>query len=108
MGKFVVGDVAVVKFPFSDLSGHKARPALVLSLAEFNNLIMCQITSKPYSSKKAIKIEKADFSTGGLPHESYARPDKIFTAEPVIISSVAGKLNKETREKILQQVRGQF
>ena len=31
MERFVKGDVVVIPFPFSDLSGSKRRPALVIS-----------------------------------------------------------------------------
>jgi len=31
MGGFVNGDIVVLNFPFSDLSGTKRRPALILS-----------------------------------------------------------------------------
>jgi mRNA interferase MazF len=108
MGKFVVGDVVAVVFPFSDLSGQKLRPALVLAHAEFDNLILCQITSKSYTSKVAIKIEATDFSKGTLPVVSYARPDKIFTAEPVIVQKAVGKLNRNSLRSILEQVQKQF
>ena len=107
MGNLVAGDV-VVSFPFSDLSGQKLRPALVLSQAEFDNIILCQITSKPYTSKRAVKITGSDFSTGSLPIESYVRPDKLFTAESTIVQRVAGKLSREPLHSILQKVRDQF
>lgn len=80
MGKFVIGDVVVVNFPFSDLSSQKLRPALVLAKKEFDNLILCQITSKPYTSQRAIAITNSDFSRLGLPLESFVRIDKLFTA----------------------------
>ena len=32
MGKFVKGDIVVIPFPFSDLSGSKRRPALVIAM----------------------------------------------------------------------------
>lgn len=108
MGNLIVGDVVVVSFPFSDLSGQKLRPALVIAQAEFNNIILCQITSKPYTSKRAVRIAKTDFLTGSLPIESFARPDKIFTAEPTIVRRVAGRLDHKPLHKILQQVRDQF
>ena len=47
MGKFVKGDIVVIPFPFSDLSSSKRRPALVLAGLKGNDIILCQITSKP-------------------------------------------------------------
>lgn len=108
MGKFTVGEVVLVAFPFSDLKGKKLRPALVLAEVEFNNLILCQITSKPYTSQTAIKVMKDDFGLGGLPIASYARPDKLFTAEPSIIQRAIGHLTGDSRDKILAQVRDIF
>lgn len=90
MGKSTVGSVVLVAFPFSNLKGEKVRPALVLAKVEFDNLILCQITSKPYSSKTAICIKSSDFTGGSLPVVSYVRPDKLFTADAAIIRSTAG------------------
>lgn len=108
MGKFVVGDIVVVTFPFSDLTSHKVRPALVLAHTEFNNLILCQITSNPYASQIAIKLTSKDFKTGTLPTISYVRPDKLFTAEPIIIQRVAAKLQSTKHRAIVKQVQKQF
>ncbi|SRR6266568_3947112 len=108
MGKFVVGEVVVTAFPFSDLGSSKRRPALVLAEVESGDLILCQVTSKSYSSKTAIAIETADFALGGLPVVSYARPDKLFTADATLIDRSAGTLKDMTIKKILLQVRGLF
>lgn len=108
MGKFAVGTVVLISFPFSNLKGQKIRPALVLAQVEFENLILCQITSKPYSSKSAIQIISSDFTQGGLPVESYVRPDKLFTADATIIKNTAGVLNTEKTNKILQKIHNLF
>ena len=108
MEKLAVGSVVLVSFPFSDLKGQKVRPALILAKVEFNNLVLCQITSKPYSSKTSIKIEKNGFDFGGLPITSFVRPDKIFTADKIIIKGVAGVLKKPVNRKILGKVRTLF
>ncbi len=108
MGKPTVGSVVLVSFPFSNLKGRKVRPALVLARVDFNNLILCQITSKPYSSKSAIVIEKDEFAIGELPVRSYARPDKIFTADPAIVKGIAGELSSKKRKAILKAVRQLF
>ena len=108
MEKFTVGSVVLVSFPFPNLKGSKIRPALVLSQVEFNNLVLCQITSKPYSSKTAIGITKTDFAKGGLPIKSYVRPDKIFTADPSIIKGKAGNLKSSKKRMILKRIRELF
>ena len=118
MGKFAVskawhrniavGDIVLVSFPFSDLKGQKVRPALVVAKAEFNDLILCQITSKPYSSKIAIRLEPADFKLGNLPVVSFVRPDKLFTADQTIVGGIAGKLRKTTSSKVLRKIRSLF
>lgn len=108
MGKFVVGDIIVTTFPFSDLSSAKRRPALVLAEVEFGDLILCQITSRPYSSKEAISITEGDFQTGGLPVASYVRPDKLFTTDSTIIEQTVGTLRDEVFDKIKSHVRNLF
>lgn len=115
MGKFTVskaplrvGSIVLVTFPFSNLRGQKVRPALVLSNVEFDNMILCQITSKPYTSKTAIVIEPKDFAKGNLPVISYVRPDKLFTADVTIVKNVVGQLNPVTKSKILRNVRRLF
>ncbi|MBI4032297.1 type II toxin-antitoxin system PemK/MazF family toxin [Candidatus Berkelbacteria bacterium] len=108
MADFVAGDVVVVRFPYSDLQGSKRRPALVLAQAEFENLILCQITSRAYTSRTAVRLVKSDVVDGALPVTSYVRPDKLFTAEPIIIEKHVGRVTTELRQKILARVRKIF
>lgn len=108
MGRFVVGQVVVIPFPFSDLKDSKLRPALVLAVAEDGDLILCQITSRSYSSLTALKLTSKDFATGNLPIDSYVRPDKIFTADDTIVTRIVGKLKPTTTRSILEQVRKLF
>lgn len=115
MGKFAVskapfqvGSIVLVTFPFSNLKGQKVRPALVLAKVEFGNLILCQITSKSYTSKIAINIKSEDFSKGNLPVTSFVRPDKLFTADATIIKDAVGELSPTIRNKILKSVRELF
>lgn len=103
-----IGSVVSVTFPFSNLKGQKIRPALILAKVEFGNLILCQITSKPYTSKLAICIESENFSKGKLPVVSYVRPDKLFTADATIIKGVIGELSPAIKNKILKNVRKLF
>lgn len=108
MAKFTVGSVVLVAFPFSNLKGQKVRPALVLAKVEFDNFILCQITSKSYTSKTAIRIEEDSFAKGGLPVTSFVRPDKLFAADETIIKNTVGLLNPKAKNKVLQSVRKLF
>jgi mRNA interferase MazF len=108
MEKFAIGSVVLVAFPFPNLKGKKIRPALSLAHVEFNNLILCQITSKPYSSKSAIKIKNTDFEKGSLPLISHVRPDKLLTTDNSIIERIAGKLTTNAKKNILQKVQALF
>ncbi|MBU0462339.1 MAG: MazF family transcriptional regulator, partial [Proteobacteria bacterium] len=60
------GSVVLVRFPFSDLSSSKLRPAVVLAFTGRDDWILCQVTSNPYSDPTAIRINESDFGIGSL------------------------------------------
>jgi mRNA interferase MazF len=75
MERFVKGDIVVVPFPFSNLSGSKRRPALVLIDLRGDDIIICQITSqKPTDDIFAQALTSEDFLSGSLHVDSYIRP----------------------------------
>src|ERR1019366_1428015 len=88
------GAVVLVRFPFSDLSETKLRPAVLLANAERGDWVLCQVTSKPYGDARAIVIEAGGF----------ARPGKIFTANQSLIVGQAGILNAELYNRIVESV----
>jgi len=93
MAEFIKGDIVVVPFPFSDLSGNKKRPALVLADLAGDDIILCQITSQQSKDIYAIPLNSADFKNGSLPIDSNIRPTRIFTADKNIIIRKAGTVN---------------
>ena len=94
MVSFIKGDIVIIPFPFTDLSGSKKRPAFVVADLPGDDIIVCQITSQSKLFPFAISVNASDFFSGGLPIDSYIRPNKIFTADKNIILSVAGHLNE--------------
>jgi mRNA interferase MazF len=108
VGSFAIGEVVLVAFPYADFSKFKKRPALIIGRAEFNNLILCQITSKAETSKKAIALADADFKKGSLHLASYIRPDKIFTIEQMVIEAKVGTLHADKLKMVKAQVRKLF
>jgi len=104
MGRFVKGDVVVINFPFSDLSGAKRRPALVLSNLEGDDIILCQITSQSKTDKHSIKLEDNDYTDGKLKIESMVRPNKIFTADRNVILYLACKIDSPKMDEVIKSV----
>ena len=93
MGDLSIGQIVLARFPFSDLTSKKLRPCLVIGLAEFQAILLCQITSKPYGSKRAIPLSKHNFKTGTIALNSFIRPDKIATLDQNLIVRTLGTLS---------------
>lgn len=98
------GAVVLVRFPFSDLSQTKLRPAVVLADAGRGDCILCQITSKPYGDTSAIELDDGAFASGSLGVLSYARPAKLFTANQNLITSQVGNVKVATLRAITQAI----
>jgi len=98
------GVVVVVRFPFSDLSQTKLRPAVVLAGAGRGDWILCQVTSRPYGDARAIELHDASFEAGSLRVTSYARPGKLFTASRDLIVAQVGNLKPEPLRQIIDSV----
>jgi mRNA interferase MazF len=99
-----IGDVVSLPFPFSDLSGNKRRPAVVVADASHGEWVLCQITSKAYSDPAAIYIADADFASGSLRVGSFARPAKLFTAHESLFTSHAGVLQPGALERVVEAI----
>lgn len=98
------GAVVLVRFPFSDLSNTKVRPAIVLADAARGDWVLCQVTSQPYTDPTAVEIVNSDFVSGSLKQTSYARPGKLFTANALIMTKHIGDLESAKLEQIVRAV----
>jgi len=103
MGKFIKGEVVVLPFPFSNLSGSKKRPALVLSDLSGDDIILCQITSQN-TDNNSMLLDESSFSSGSLPVISYIRPTRIFTADKNIIIRKAGVIKESLRKEVINTI----
>ena|SRR3989344_7241437 len=109
MERFVKGDVVVLPFPFTDLSGSKKRPSLVIASLLGDDVILCQITSKDKNDSYSIELLDNSFEKGNLPIQSFIRPNRIFTADKNIIVEKRGHLKNnaiiKVEEKIIEIIR---
>ena len=101
-----VGAVVLVRFPFSDLSQSKLRPAVVLADAGRGDQILCQITSKRYGDAGAVELDHTAFASGSLRVVSYARPGKLFTASHELIASQPAVLTPDMFRRVVEAVVG--
>jgi mRNA interferase MazF len=100
------GKIILVPFPFTDLSGHKVRPALVLSTLErSSDFIACFISSKPDSkiNKTDIKVEPT--RENGLKVNSIIKVAKIATLEKRIALGEIGSLDDKTAGIVQSKLR---
>jgi mRNA interferase MazF len=104
MAKFVKGDIVVIPFPFSDLSQSKRRPALVLSVLQGNDIILCQMTSQKVKDNYAIPVDQNDFASGSLNQESNVRPNRLFTADNQIILYRIGSIKKIKLDQVINKI----
>lgn len=102
--KWAKGDVVVVPFPFTDLSQAKRRPALIVTVLEGDDLILCQITSRWLQDRYAVPLDDSDFETGGLKQPSYIRPNRIFTADRRLILYRVGRLKNVKLQKVIAKI----
>lgn len=100
------GIVVLVRFPFSDLTSSKLRPAVVLAHAGGHDWVLCQITSNPYGDPKAVALTAESFHSGGLDRDSVARPGKLFTANQTIVARSVGALEASVFKSLIAAVVG--
>ena len=87
--------VVLVHFPFTDLSGSKLRPALVLHEGE-QDVIVAFISSKIPSSLQEsdllITTDHPAFRSTGLKTSSVIKFDKIATVSKILIEGEIGEV----------------
>jgi mRNA interferase MazF len=96
-------EVVIIPFPYSDLTGSKKRPALIISnekLNETQDRICCLITSNIH--KNDLKITKTDLEEGSLPFSSAIRPHRLFTINEQIIEKKICKINKKFHDQLIK------
>ncbi|MBI2100442.1 MAG: type II toxin-antitoxin system PemK/MazF family toxin [Candidatus Vogelbacteria bacterium] len=97
------GDIILVPFPFTDLSGDKVRPALILASVGSNS-IMAMISStrhgKKWPSDYDILDNDADFAASGLKVSSRIHLGKLATIEAKIILGQLGFLTQKHCQQI--------
>ena len=88
----MVGDVLWATFPYTDLSGMKDRPAVVLADVGMQDWILCEITSAGQFRPGDIAIADSDMQVGRLRRRSRARPSRLHTLNESVFRRAIGRL----------------
>lgn len=92
------GDVVLIDWPFSDGTGSKLRPAVVVQADYLNGLIddtiLVQITSKAHGIPGTeVTLDPAQETASGLAFVSYAFCPNLLTVEQAAVERVLGSLS---------------
>ncbi|WP_172657289.1 type II toxin-antitoxin system PemK/MazF family toxin [Myxosarcina sp. GI1] len=96
MSKPQPGEIWLVRFPFSDLTSAKLRPALILAVHREEVIILGIFSKIPagdlQNSWILIRDSDAHFSQKGLKKTSLIRADKIATVSTSVFQRKLGNL----------------
>jgi mRNA interferase MazF len=85
------GDIVLIPFPFTDLTGNKTRPAVILIESE-EDVTVCFITSQlNFQSEFDIPIQPATLN--GLKKPSIIRLSKLATINKELVIGLLGNLD---------------
>jgi|SRR3989344_6329028 len=111
-----IGDIVLTPFPFTDLSGNKVRPALVLGVpATGDDVTVCFISSNtPEPKSKLQKFDilisekEKDFKKTGLKLKSLIKTTKIATLDKIVILGKIGVLDAKNLGRVKSVLRSYF
>ena len=105
MPSYFKNDIILVRYPFSNLSSSKVRPAIVVSAPHVSQDIMIV----PLTSKTASLIEGefvlAEWSTAGL-NVATAVKRGLYTVHPSLVVTTIGQLADSDADRLEQSLRG--
>lgn len=106
------GALVLVPFPFTDLTGQKQRPAIVISPPGVHpqDLVVCAVTSRvpPRVGRWEIPLEAADIVERRLPRPSVILVGKLFTIHRNLVRGVVGRVESPKMDEVLDRLRELF
>lgn len=108
------GQVVVVAVPFSDRSGYKPRPALIVSSEAFHrklrDLIVCPISSQPKYFERPGPGDHPldDWQRVGLRYPSTARISNVVALEKRMVRKTLGSVSRPDLRKVEDGLRVAF
>jgi len=97
------GDIVLIPFPFTDLSGNKLRPALVLSENPLDVTVSFITTQLQWQEPTDIILQPQ--SKNGIKKLSLVRLSKIATIERSLIVGIIGSIDSSQILELNQKLK---
>lgn len=99
----IKGDIILIPFPFTDLTGNKLRPAVVLIVSDYD-LTLCFITAQ-LQWKESTDIEISPSVNNGIKKPSLIRLSKIATVDRTLALGKLGELSQKETAALNENLR---
>lgn len=100
-------ELVLIPYPFTDQSGTKVRPAIIVSNDEYNDCsddcVLVPVTSVLKDDKYSLSLTQTDLNSGTLVTESRIKVDKIFCIDKKLIIKKIGNIKGNTFKKIVDK-----
>ena len=102
-------DIVLVPFPFSNLSGQKVRPVLILSNDTYNrqsaDVVVCGLTTSRRTVPHSVIVDVSDVEQPGtLRHTSKIKADTLASLEQSILIKQVARLKLSVFRQVVAEI----
>ena len=105
-------DILLVPFPFSDQTGKKVRPVIVVSNNKFNSnsedIIVCSITTNISKDFYTIKIENNNLEENNIREECCIKIENILKLDKKLVIKKIDKLKENGFPEVIKKLNNLF
>ena len=95
------GDIVLLPFPFTDQSGGKKRPVLVIAAPDgIGDFIAVPVTSQS-GHDNTVDLQQPDLKDGTLPKRSWIKADKPVTLHTTLVLQRFGSVHTAVLDAVL-------
>jgi mRNA interferase MazF len=103
------GEIVLIPFPFTDLSGQKVRPALILHANNrAEDCLVAFISSRPQVRMHGFDIAVTSSKRNGLKFDSVVKVNKVATLQKKTVIGKLGTLESSLLEDVNNKLRTLF
>ena len=103
MASFAAGDVVLLEFPFTDTSGSKRRPALVLLDTDDEDIVVARVTGQLSATPQDVVLD--EWQQAGLLLPSVVRLHKVATLQRRLVDKRLGRLTPGDWSRVILALR---